>query len=442
MSIAQRIYLPAKLVYIAGATAACLLIAGMAFSQSREDLPWTTHSLDPNPASGSDGVKMADVNGDGFPDLVTGFEEDGISRIYINPGHDRIKKEHWKYVELPSPDVEDALLVDLDNNGIIDLVTASEGATNQVMFHWAPENPGDYLDASKWVTQIVPAVNGLSAWMFAIPADMDQQHGMDLLIGSKRKQGDSGDDKAVIGWLKCPPDPREISQWSFQPLSKAGWIMSLILHDMNGDGRPDILVSDRKNSTQTGVRWLENPGVSSPEFYSEWKSRMIGTNIKEPMFLTIYDLNRDGIDDILVPDLYNGLVLLEQAPDHSWKTHKVAYPGWAGPRGKSVAVADMDLDGRPDIVLSFEEESKVARIPYDEYKKTGRYSVVGAKYKGAPFTGKWTFHKISDMKGRKFDLVNLVDMDGDGDPDVLTNDENEEDIGLGVIWYENPAVNP
>ncbi len=413
------------------------------FSQSGNDMPWASHSLDPNPASGSDGVKMADVNGDGFPDLVTGFEEDGVSRIYLNPGHDQVKKQYWKYVELPSPDVEDALLVDLDNNGITDLVTASEGATNQIMFHWAPDDPADYLDASKWVTQTVPAVKGLSAWMFAVSADMDRQHGMDLVIGSKRRQGDSGDDKAVIGWLKCPADPRDVSQWSFHPLSRAGWTMSVILHDMNGDGLEDILVSDRRNSTQTGVRWLENPGVSSPRFYSEWKSHLIGTGIKEPMFLSIYDLNGDGLEDILVPDLYNGLVLLEQSPDHSWKTHRVPYPGWAGPRGKSVAVSDTDLDGRPDIVLSFEEEADVARIPYTEYRKTGKYSVVGIRYEGGnPFTGEWTFYRISDLRGRKFDLVNLLDMDGDGDQDVLTNDENEEDIGMGVIWYENPAIRP
>ncbi|WP_372639215.1 hypothetical protein, partial [Fodinibius sp.] len=32
--------------------------------------PWPMHSIDENPLSGSDGVKRADVNGDGFPDLV------------------------------------------------------------------------------------------------------------------------------------------------------------------------------------------------------------------------------------------------------------------------------------------------------------------------------------------------------------------------------------
>jgi hypothetical protein len=32
--------------------------------------------------------------------------------------------------------------------------------------------------------------------------------------------------------------------------------------------------------------------------------------------------------------------------------------------------------------------------------------------------------------------MELVDLDGDGDLDVLTC---EERAGLGVIWYENPA---
>jgi hypothetical protein len=56
-----------------------------------------------------------------------------------------------------------------------------------------------------------------------------------------------------------------------------------------------------------------------------------------------------------------------------------------------------------------------------------------------PFSGNWDFYKLSGLKGRKFDLVTLIDLDGDGDLDVLTNDENEEGDGLGVVWYENPV---
>jgi hypothetical protein len=45
-------------------------------------------------------------------------------------------------------------------------------------------------------------------------------------------------------------------------------------------------------------------------------------------------------------------------------------------------------------------------------------------------------HEISGPTGVKYDLVALVDLDGDGDLDVITTEEN---TNLGVIWYENPA---
>ncbi len=44
-------------------------------------------------------------------------------------------------------------------------------------------------------------------------------------------------------------------------------------------------------------------------------------------------------------------------------------------------------------------------------------------------------HPISGPQGIKFDLVKLLDLDGDGDLDVLTCEERDN---LGVIWYENP----
>src|SRR5690554_4861991 len=114
--------------------------------------------------------------------------------------------------------------------------------------------------------------------------------------------------------------------------------MSIDVVDVNGDNKPDILISDRKFSTQTGVRWLENPGNNKQEFCSEWKSHIIGMQDGEPMFLAMADLDGDGLEDIIVPDLYKGLRIFEQSrdPDNRWKLHTVSYPDWAGPRGKAV----------------------------------------------------------------------------------------------------------
>jgi hypothetical protein len=48
----------------------------------------------------------------------------------------------------------------------------------------------------------------------------------------------------------------------------------------------------------------------------------------------------------------------------------------------------------------------------------------------------WDGREISGSDGIKHDLVQLLDLDGDGDLDALTCEERK---GLGVFWYENPA---
>ena len=56
-------------------------------------------------------------------------------------------------------------------------------------------------------------------------------------------------------------------------------------------------------------------------------------------------------------------------------------------------------------------------------------------YRESPTERLWQEHDISGPEGVKFDRIELVDMDADGDPDVLTCEEIED---LGVFWYENP----
>jgi hypothetical protein len=56
-------------------------------------------------------------------------------------------------------------------------------------------------------------------------------------------------------------------------------------------------------------------------------------------------------------------------------------------------------------------------------------------YRESPAEGKWEAREISGPEGVKFDLVELLDLDGDVDLDVISC---EETANLGVIWYENP----
>lgn len=48
----------------------------------------------------------------------------------------------------------------------------------------------------------------------------------------------------------------------------------------------------------------------------------------------------------------------------------------------------------------------------------------------------WVDHAISDARGRKFDRVEMLDVDGDGDLDVISCEEVHD---FRVFWYENPT---
>ncbi len=48
----------------------------------------------------------------------------------------------------------------------------------------------------------------------------------------------------------------------------------------------------------------------------------------------------------------------------------------------------------------------------------------------------WVDHAISDARGRKFDRVEMLDVDGDVDLDVIPCEEVHD---FGVFWYENPT---
>ena len=66
---------------------ACLFSIGIASEPAwvhAEDRgePWRRHAIDGS-SRGADGVRLADVNGDGRPDIATGWEEGGVIRAYL-----------------------------------------------------------------------------------------------------------------------------------------------------------------------------------------------------------------------------------------------------------------------------------------------------------------------------------------------------------------------
>jgi hypothetical protein len=252
--------------------------------------------------------------------------------------------------------------------------------------------------------------------MFALPMQIDDSGGVDLIVGSKGRG-------ATVGWLQSPEQPRNLAAWKFRALRQAGWIMSLLSHDMDGDGDLDVLVSDRKGP-RAGVLWLENPGARRAASGAEWTEHSVAKGVGEVMFLTTGDLDRDGRRDIVAAVKKVGLLYLRSTgdPRNPWPRHTIDLPAGCG-TAKGVAICDVDRDGNNDIVFSCEGAA------------AGKSGVRWMSYTTSPTERIWRDHEISGAPGIKFDRLEVIDLDGDGDLDVLTCEERDN---LGVFWYENP----
>jgi hypothetical protein len=399
--------------------------------------PWTRHTIDAG-LHGSDGTKLADVDGDGLRDVVASWENEGLTRVYLNPGS-RAARGRWPNVTIgATPRAEDAVFADVDLDGALDVVSSQEQGSERVQVFWGPTHRGDLLDPAAWAAAEFTAVTGSSMWMFAEPIRLRPDRPLDLVIGGKSYERNQG---AWLGLLQAPEaNRRDASAWSWRPLTRVSWVMSIEVLDLNRDGFEDILFSD-KNGPAAGISWLENPGEGSPQT-SEWRRRdLTESGLEGAMFVAVGDLDGDGFDDVI------GLVDRTRAPgdasDHAhrrilfvrrldrtglqWDTHEIRVPPDTG-QPKAVAVADVNGDGRNDLVVT---------CGGADGDRIGAYWL---EWTHSIFQPVWRAHDIAGAKGIKYDLVHLIDLDGDGDLDVLTSEEKEggDHLGLGVFWYENP----
>ena len=395
-------------------------------SQPWPEGAWQRHTIDDS-SLGADGTRLADINGDGLLDITTPWEQGGQVRVYLNPGNEGIR-DRWPAVTVGEVgDPEDSFFVDLDGDGHLDVVSACEGETRSMFVHWAPADPRKLLHPQAWTTSPIPLESDVGGWMYAFAMQVDGKAGIDIVAGSKGTN-------ATLGWFQSPDNPRDMQNWRWHPLLPSRWIMTLRPYDVDRDGDLDIVATERKGS-RSGALWLENPGAAQAARVA-WKEHRIGpVGEHEALHNTIADLDGDGLEDILVavkggPLRYHRRV--SQSP-LIWETHTIDMPPNTG-GGKAVQVADIDLDGQLDLVVACEHADE------------GKIGTFWLSYDRKPMESRWTPTSISGPEGFINDLIQLIDLDKDGDLDVVTVEEKGPYLArgyqgkeLGVIWYENPA---
>jgi len=282
---------------------------------------------------------VIDVNGDGYPDIVSCSYWSRPLTWWENPGaQNKPWKEHL--IESRSP-VEFAFLVDILNTGKPQQLLPQFGDPNFPLTWYELSGKG-----------------GDSAWIAHVVSPKSYGHG----IGAGDVNGDGRTDIITPkGWFEAPPDPRD-GQWVFHPefdLGATGFIYTL---DVNGDGLPDIVTS---LGHDYGIFWYEQKKDAAGN--RTWIKHLIDNSWSQAHALTLVDLRGDGHIDIVTGKRYfahNGHDPGDHEPlgiywyepikvrnEFQWRRHVIDYSTRTG-GGMQIPVVDIDGDGDLDIVVA------------------------------------------------------------------------------------------
>jgi hypothetical protein len=440
------------------------LVSLNGFAQEKSDAirnPWKMHHIN-NQYLIANSLNPADVNKDGFLDYAVIDEYLGFQTVVFHPGKNANFDKEWPRLDLgKTGNPEYSCLGDLDGDGNIDFVVVEgddleKGYKTGVRFFWGPDS-AQVMNPKSWkITPIIPGTEG-KQFLYAECHDINKDSALDVLVGGRRHSVTN--EYTGLFWLECPKEKkmrRDIKAWKIRYIDpKALDGHGFVVADIDQDGDDDIVDANADWDTpefEEELYWYENPGNGTAAQIKPWKQHSIwkSTEFYAKPQIGIGDVDKDGLVDICTQTQNFIHVFLrdkEHAKTVSWKKLSIKKPEWVQWIGRPVKFADLDGNGKLDIVCMLIHND--GKLPKD------KASVFWLEYTGdKPTEDNWTFYPIKwadgantykQWVGEKWDHCLFKDVDGDGDVDIVGNVEehfrevnNQNQSIFSVVWFENP----
>ncbi len=408
---------------------------------------WTEHIIANSVETVLHFVGAADFDNDGTVDVATaemqqGQDPDEVS-VYRNVNGDGLT---WTKEVLADTGSHSMRVLDVDDDGDMDLYGAN-WQSDQVEL-WVNQTCPATLD--NWVRHVVDNDRPWQS-VFITSANIDDDQLPDIVAGA--------------WWYQNPGTPG--GSWTRHDIGDPLYNMAAV-YDFDGDGKPDILGTQGQGSNANSqFVWAHNLGGGSFEILHNvedaegdflqgvavdavapdnklgvalswhtagngiqtlavpanptvdtWTWRQISPTAQDEA-LSSGDIDRDGDIDLLL-----GTLWLENQGD-TWVVHTL-HDTEGAPYGESDPdrnrLGDINGDNRLDAIVGYEAISTDGKLAWYE--------------QGLDATAAWTEHPIATVTGPM--SLDVVDMDGDGDPDVVVGEHNLDNPENATLYvFEN-----